>query len=243
MLIGSPSIYCFLLAFCYIRSTKEDAFSPHSSSSTQSMFVQGADCLRLLLPLRRTRADLRPQHKIILEPHAVDPVRSVEVHGAMLLLKMFKDYDDGASSSSAPSARGVIRAAPAECEPDRWQHMELADSTADSAFTGSPYLACTVRAVCCCTYSDVFLPSTVAYSYLSAAKSKSAHKQFADLNHGVGLPWWHQNELGSVKKLYSFFLVGSCISSGINTISVAYSEPVYLYCTYRIVSTVVVIND
>lgn len=33
----------------------------------------------------------------------------------MLPLKMVKDYDDGASSSSVPSARGMIRTAPAEC--------------------------------------------------------------------------------------------------------------------------------
>lgn len=55
--------------------------------------------------------------------------------------------------------------------PDRWQHMELADSTADSAFTGSPHLAYTVLAVCCCPYSDVFLPSAAAYSYPSTPKS------------------------------------------------------------------------
>lgn len=60
--------------------------------------------------------------------------------------------------------------------PDRWQHMELADSTADSAFTGSPHLACTVHAVCCCPYSDVFLPSALAYSYPSNAKVSSHHQ-------------------------------------------------------------------
>lgn len=65
----------------------------------------------------------------------------------MFLLKMVKNYDDGAGSSSVPSAREMIRTAPAECSPDRWQHMELADSTADSAFTGSPHLACAVHTV------------------------------------------------------------------------------------------------
>lgn len=34
--------------------------------------------------------------------------------------------------------------------------MELADSTADRAFTGSTHIACTVHTVCCCIYSDVF---------------------------------------------------------------------------------------
>lgn len=33
----------------------------------------------------------------------------------MLLLKLVKDYDDGASLSSVPSAREMIRIAPAEC--------------------------------------------------------------------------------------------------------------------------------
>lgn len=33
----------------------------------------------------------------------------------MFPLKMVKDYDDGAGSSSVPSAREIIRTAPAEC--------------------------------------------------------------------------------------------------------------------------------
>lgn len=74
MLIESPSIYWFLLAFYYFRAAKEETLSPHSSSSTQSMFVQVADCVQLLFPLRKTCADLTPQHKIIFEPHMVDPV-------------------------------------------------------------------------------------------------------------------------------------------------------------------------
>lgn len=65
MLIGSPSIYWFLLAF-YFFLTKEEALSPHSSSSSQSMFVEVADCVQLLpRPLRKAGANLRPQHKII----------------------------------------------------------------------------------------------------------------------------------------------------------------------------------
>lgn len=66
-------------------------------------------------PLRKTHADLRPHHEIISEPHTVDPEGYVEVHSVMLLLKMVKVYDDGASSSSVPSAREMIRTAPAEC--------------------------------------------------------------------------------------------------------------------------------
>lgn len=33
----------------------------------------------------------------------------------MFPLKMVKDYDDGAGLSSVPSAREIIRTAPAEC--------------------------------------------------------------------------------------------------------------------------------
>lgn len=49
------------------------------------------------------------------EPRALDPEGEVEVHGVMLLLRMVEDCDDAAGLSSVPSARGMIRAAPAQC--------------------------------------------------------------------------------------------------------------------------------
>lgn len=61
MLIESPSIYWFLLAFYYFRATEEEALSPCSSFSTQSMFVKVADCVQLLFPpLERLKATLDP---------------------------------------------------------------------------------------------------------------------------------------------------------------------------------------
>ncbi len=49
MLIESPSIYWFQLAFYYLRAT-EEALSPYLSFPTQSMFVKVADCVQLLFP-------------------------------------------------------------------------------------------------------------------------------------------------------------------------------------------------
>lgn len=49
------------------------------------------------------------------EPPALDLEGEVEVHGVMLPLRTVEDCDDGAGSSSVPSARGMIRAAPAQC--------------------------------------------------------------------------------------------------------------------------------
>lgn len=48
MLIESPSIHWFLLAFYYFRATEGEALSPYSSFSTQSMFIKVADCVQLL---------------------------------------------------------------------------------------------------------------------------------------------------------------------------------------------------
>lgn len=52
MLIESPSIYWFLLAFYYFR-TIEEALSPYLSFSTQSMFVKAADFTVAFSPSER----------------------------------------------------------------------------------------------------------------------------------------------------------------------------------------------
>lgn len=93
---------------------------------------------------------------------------------------MFKDYDDYATPSSASYTREMIRTAPAEFYPDRWQHMELADSTADSAFTGSPHIACTVHTVCSCIYSDVF-PAVSRGLFLPVNAKVGSCRTFAGL--------------------------------------------------------------
>lgn len=59
MLIESPSIYWFLLAFYYFRAREEEALSPYSSFSTQSMFVKVADWVQLLFPSQK--GSHRPQ--------------------------------------------------------------------------------------------------------------------------------------------------------------------------------------
>lgn len=63
MLIESPCIHWSLLAFYYFCDTEEEAFSPCSSFSIQSMFVKVADCVQLPSSLKKTRADLRPLKK------------------------------------------------------------------------------------------------------------------------------------------------------------------------------------
>lgn len=73
-------------------------------------FLKLADCVQLPLPLRPSQIISE-----LSKPHALDLEGEVEVHGVMLPHRMVEDCDDGAGSSSVPSARGMIRAAPAQC--------------------------------------------------------------------------------------------------------------------------------
>jgi len=59
MLMESPSIYWFLLAFYYFRATDEEVLPPYSSFFLQSMFLKDADCEQLLSPssLLKTTSD------------------------------------------------------------------------------------------------------------------------------------------------------------------------------------------
>lgn len=53
MLIESPSIYWFLLAFYYFHATEEEGLSPYSSFPIQSIFVKVADYVQLQKDMQR----------------------------------------------------------------------------------------------------------------------------------------------------------------------------------------------
>lgn len=108
------------MAIYYFGATKEEPLSPRSSFFFRiNFFFKLADCVQL--PLAAPPGLLTPtsDHRKIIselsEPPALDLEGEVEVHGAMLPLRTVEDCDDGAGSSSVPSARGMIRAAPAQC--------------------------------------------------------------------------------------------------------------------------------
>lgn len=76
MLIKSPSIYWFVLAFYYFHATEEEGLSLYSSFSLDRHLLKLLTMYSCFSPFRRTYVSLSPpppQNKITLKLRTADP--------------------------------------------------------------------------------------------------------------------------------------------------------------------------
>lgn len=94
MLIESPSIYWFLLAFYYFHATEEALFPSPSFLFNRCLFKLLTVYSCLFFSLRRTRVNPRPFHGVLFfwtaRAGCVWPWGYVEGHGAMLLWRCLR---------------------------------------------------------------------------------------------------------------------------------------------------------